>query len=99
VEKSSPKICATSVIFKTLPKENNPPLGENSPKLVTLIVTLVYMNNTRIFEEKWAKIAVNIPSDYNIELSSELLALLRPIPLMMFLRTLTLAKFLSESKI
>jgi hypothetical protein len=34
--KSSPKICATSVILKTLPIVNNPPIGENSPNQVTL---------------------------------------------------------------
>jgi hypothetical protein len=28
----------TSEIFKKLPKENNNPLGENSPNLVTLVV-------------------------------------------------------------
>jgi hypothetical protein len=34
--KSSPTICAASVIFKNLPKENNRPIGENSLNLVTL---------------------------------------------------------------
>jgi hypothetical protein len=29
-------MCATSVIFKPMPKVNNHPLGENSPNLVTL---------------------------------------------------------------
>jgi hypothetical protein len=29
-------MCTTSVIIKLLPKENNRPLGENSPNLVTL---------------------------------------------------------------
>jgi hypothetical protein len=33
VEKSKPKICATSVI-KNLPKDNNRPIGETSPNLV-----------------------------------------------------------------
>jgi hypothetical protein len=36
VEKSGPKICTTSAIFKDLPKENNVPIGESSPNLVTL---------------------------------------------------------------
>jgi hypothetical protein len=36
-EKCSPKIYATAVIFKTLPKENNRPIGKNSPNLVTLV--------------------------------------------------------------
>jgi hypothetical protein len=36
VEKSSPNISATSVIFKKLPKENNHKTGKNSPYLVTL---------------------------------------------------------------
>jgi hypothetical protein len=36
IEKSSPEILATFVIFKKLSKENNHPLGENSPNLVTL---------------------------------------------------------------
>jgi hypothetical protein len=30
------EICATSVIFKKLPKVNNRPMSENSPNLVTL---------------------------------------------------------------
>jgi hypothetical protein len=37
-EKRSPKIRATSVIIKKLPKVNNHPIGENSPNLVTLSV-------------------------------------------------------------
>jgi hypothetical protein len=36
VEKCSPSICATSEIFKKLPKENNRPIVENSPNHVTL---------------------------------------------------------------
>jgi hypothetical protein len=36
VEKDGPKICATSLIFKPLPKVKNRPIGENSPNLVTL---------------------------------------------------------------
>jgi hypothetical protein len=32
VEKSSPTTCATSAILTKLPKVNNHPLGENSPK-------------------------------------------------------------------
>jgi hypothetical protein len=35
-----PKICATSVTLKKLPKENNRPKSENSANLVTLDVTL-----------------------------------------------------------
>jgi hypothetical protein len=31
-----PKNLATSVLKKKLPKENNQPIGENSPNLVTL---------------------------------------------------------------
>jgi hypothetical protein len=31
---------AASVIFMNLPKENNHPLGENSPNLVTLLVAV-----------------------------------------------------------
>jgi hypothetical protein len=34
--KTGPKICLTSVIFKTLPKVNNRPIGEYLPNLVTL---------------------------------------------------------------
>jgi hypothetical protein len=42
VEKSSPIIGATSVIFKKkLPKKSSHPMGENSANLVTL-VSLVY---------------------------------------------------------
>jgi hypothetical protein len=37
MEKSSPKNCGTSVIFKTQPEVNNRPIGENSPILVTLV--------------------------------------------------------------
>jgi hypothetical protein len=36
VEKRSPKIFATSAIFKNLSKENNRPTDENSPNPVTL---------------------------------------------------------------
>jgi hypothetical protein len=38
VKKSSPKFCATSAIFKPLPKEKNRLMSENSPNLVTLHV-------------------------------------------------------------
>jgi hypothetical protein len=34
VEKSSPRIYATSVVFNKLAKENNRPVGETSPTLV-----------------------------------------------------------------
>jgi hypothetical protein len=34
--KSSPRICATSVIFKEVPKVSIHPMGENYPNLVTL---------------------------------------------------------------
>jgi hypothetical protein len=37
VEKSSPRICAASVIFTNLSKESNRTICENSPNLVTLI--------------------------------------------------------------
>jgi hypothetical protein len=37
VERSSPRIFATSVIVKNMPKENNHKIGENSPNLVTLL--------------------------------------------------------------
>jgi hypothetical protein len=39
--KSSLRIGATFVIFNYLAKENNRPMGENSPNLVTLLKTLV----------------------------------------------------------
>jgi hypothetical protein len=32
-KKDSPRLCATSVIFKKMPNENNNPIGENSPNL------------------------------------------------------------------
>jgi hypothetical protein len=35
--KSSPVICASSLIFTKLPKVNSHPIGKNSPNLVTLI--------------------------------------------------------------
>jgi hypothetical protein len=37
VEKGSPIIYGTSVIFTKLPKVNSHPIGEKSPNLVTLI--------------------------------------------------------------
>jgi hypothetical protein len=37
VQKSSPKIFATSVILIQLAKENHRPAGENSPNLATLL--------------------------------------------------------------
>jgi hypothetical protein len=37
--KNSPKLWATSVIFEKLPKDNNRPLGENSPTVATLLRT------------------------------------------------------------
>jgi hypothetical protein len=40
VAKKCPTIGATSVMFIKLPKVNYHPLGENSPNLVTLLVTL-----------------------------------------------------------
>jgi hypothetical protein len=36
--KNGPKIWATSVIFQKLPKNNNHPIGKNSPNLVTLLL-------------------------------------------------------------
>jgi hypothetical protein len=42
VEKSSPIICATSVIFTKLPKVNSHPIGENSPNHVTLVDTKTF---------------------------------------------------------
>jgi hypothetical protein len=49
VEKSSPKIWATSVIFENLPKVNNRslPLVENSPNLFTLLETPDFLLNPR----------------------------------------------------
>jgi hypothetical protein len=41
-QKSSSKICATSVFFKPLPKvEKNPPPNENSANLVTMFFSSV----------------------------------------------------------
>jgi hypothetical protein len=37
VEKSSPNICAISVIFSKLPRVNSLPIGETLPNLVTLL--------------------------------------------------------------
>jgi hypothetical protein len=39
LEKSSKKIQVTSDTLKELPKVSNSPLGENSPNLVTLLVS------------------------------------------------------------
>jgi hypothetical protein len=44
-----PKFCATSVIIKELLKENNHPIGEPLPKLVTLLLvrqTRVHVKNS-----------------------------------------------------
>jgi hypothetical protein len=43
VEKAGPKIVATSVFFKTLPKVNLWSIGENSPNLVTQMHTYTYI--------------------------------------------------------
>jgi hypothetical protein len=45
VEKTARKFCATSVIFKILPKVSKRPIGEKSPNLVTLL------SSTRMFFE------------------------------------------------
>jgi hypothetical protein len=42
VEKGSPKILATYVIFERLPRVNNRPIGENWANLVTLIRTSIF---------------------------------------------------------
>jgi hypothetical protein len=47
VQKSSSKIWATFLFLQKLPKENNRPLGENSPNLVALIPA---KNRSRIKE-------------------------------------------------
>jgi hypothetical protein len=39
--KNSPKMSATSVIFKKIPKRTNRQMGENSPNLVTLLPVIV----------------------------------------------------------
>jgi hypothetical protein len=44
-EKSRTKMRATSVIFKKLSLANNRPLGENSPNLVTLIDSYIFMKS------------------------------------------------------
>jgi hypothetical protein len=38
VERRSPKIFDTSLIFEKMLKVNNHPIGENSPNLVTLLL-------------------------------------------------------------
>jgi hypothetical protein len=43
LKKSSPIICAVSVIFtKNYPKVSSHPMGENSPNLVTLFTSLPF---------------------------------------------------------
>jgi hypothetical protein len=42
-EKSGPKMCDFCNFKKKLPKANNNPIGENSPNLVTLTATLIYL--------------------------------------------------------
>jgi hypothetical protein len=44
VEKSNPKICAASAIFKPLPKVNNLLIGENSHNMVTLAPVYVHLH-------------------------------------------------------
>jgi hypothetical protein len=39
LEKVAQRICASSIFCPTLPEENNRPMGENSPNLVTLVFT------------------------------------------------------------
>jgi hypothetical protein len=41
--KGAPKIGASSVIFKKMPKVNNHPMGEYSPNLVTLIGSIIFV--------------------------------------------------------
>jgi hypothetical protein len=43
MEKLLPKMLATSVIVKNLPKENYCPKGENSPNLVTLVLAIFWL--------------------------------------------------------
>jgi hypothetical protein len=59
VEKSSQKMRATFLVFKTLPKVNNHPMGENSPNLVTLLLIASRQrqeNSDDIFAAKLNKI-------------------------------------------
>jgi hypothetical protein len=44
VEKSRPNIWGISAIFKKLPKENNHPVGEISPNLVTLLASFYLLH-------------------------------------------------------
>jgi hypothetical protein len=51
VEKIAQQNLYTCVIFKKLPKENNHPIGENAPNLVTLVAG-PFHNKERCFENK-----------------------------------------------
>jgi hypothetical protein len=70
-------MCATSVIFKEMPKVNNHPTGENSPNLVTLLIMVSrswhspklykYPNQgCQIFLVQHTKTRKKIPNDYKI---------------------------------
>jgi hypothetical protein len=48
-ENNSQKIWATSIILEKMPKENNCPIGEHSPNLVTLVGT---QNEMKIYGGK-----------------------------------------------
>jgi hypothetical protein len=48
VEKSMPTVWAISVILIKLLKVNNHRLGENSPHLVTLLVSLDWLDPSRV---------------------------------------------------
>jgi hypothetical protein len=52
VEKSSPRIFATSAIFKKLPKGKNRPIGENSANLVTLLIYRICGENRKCEDEE-----------------------------------------------
>jgi hypothetical protein len=49
VEKAARKIIGFFCIFQKLPKENNRPIGENSPNLVTLIAKKQFLSLSDIF--------------------------------------------------
>jgi hypothetical protein len=44
----SPKICATSIIFKPQPNVNNRPIGETSPRLFIVIPVIQFRKSKRV---------------------------------------------------
>jgi hypothetical protein len=73
VERRSPKIFDTSLIFEEMLKLNYHPIGVNSPNLVTLLLrdfeggwVFVKIRVARFFLTLYTKTVKNIPNYHNI---------------------------------